>query len=244
MFKSVHHQRILLILQKLDADLLRRCRAYFGGGTLLALEGREYRESRDIDFICPFGTGYRELRQAVAQQEYQALFPDRDRLTFPRELQANQYGVRCLVEIESVPIKFEIVAEGRIDLDKPVQPDWSPVACLNQVDRIAEKLLANADRWNDDSVESRDLIDLAMLRLGGRWPSAAIAKAETAYPVQDALIKAIQRFQAKPDYRDRCYQSLQIRQPAQVMDGLDLLAIAFGLDKSDRTFQEQSEKSE
>jgi Nucleotidyl transferase AbiEii toxin, Type IV TA system len=239
MFKTEHHQRILQILQRLNSTTLKSCQAYFGGGTLLVLENGEYRESRDIDFICPFGAGYRNLRNLVAEQNHSALFRQTDRLTFPREIQANQYGIRTVVSIDNIPIKFEIVAEGRIALENPSYPQWSPVPCLSQNDRITEKLLANADRWNDDSVEARDLIDLAILRCANPFPVAALAKAEAAYPVQSSLQKAIQRFQSKPDYRDRCYRSLKIDCPRRMIDGLDLLAQDFGLGITDRTFQEQ-----
>jgi hypothetical protein len=44
------------------------------------------------------------------------------------------------------------------------------------VDRVAEKLLANGDRWADASTNSRDLIDLAMLKLNTEFPEVAIAK--------------------------------------------------------------------
>ena len=37
------------------------------------------------------------------------------------------------------------------------------VATLSRTDMFAEKLLANADRWNEKSVASRDIIDLAMM---------------------------------------------------------------------------------
>jgi hypothetical protein len=239
MFQTEHHQQILQILQRLNATILSTCKAYFGGGTLLVLDNGEYRESRDIDFICPFGEGYRNLRNLVAAQNHNALFTRTDRLTFPREIQANQYGIRTIVAFDDNPIKFEIVAEGRIALDPPSYPEWSPVPCLSQNDRIAEKLLANADRWNDDSVEARDLIDLAILRLASRFPEVAILKAEGAYAVQNDLKKAIQRFQSKPDYRDRCYRSLKIDRPQRMIDGLDLMAQDFGLGITDRTFQEQ-----
>jgi hypothetical protein len=38
------------------------------------------------------------------------------------------------------------------------------LSTLAPVDLAAEKLLANADRWADDAVFSRDVIDLAMHR--------------------------------------------------------------------------------
>lgn len=43
------------------------------------------------------------------------------------------------------------------------------------------KLLANSERWGDDGVFSRDLIDLAMMRPSLGLLRQAVAKAEQAY---------------------------------------------------------------
>ena len=53
---------------------------------------------------------------------------------------------------------------GQIILADSVQPDWSPIACLSVVDQVTQKLLENGDRWADASIDSRDLIDLAILK--------------------------------------------------------------------------------
>jgi hypothetical protein len=60
------------------------------------------------------------------------------------------------------------------------------------VDLAAEKLLANADRWADDAVFSRDLIDLAMQNGQSDPLRAACAKAEGAYGavIRRALVAA------------------------------------------------------
>ncbi|HEY9737360.1 MAG TPA: nucleotidyl transferase AbiEii/AbiGii toxin family protein [Trichocoleus sp.] len=234
-FTQDHHQRILTVLNAINAILLKRCEVYFGGGTLLALTHDEYRLSQDIDFLCASQLGYRQLRQAIFEQGHSALFTNTSQLSFPREIQADQYGIRFPVVCEEVSIKFEVVREGRIEFAAPERFDSLPVACLGRTDSTAEKLLANADRWPDTSVLSRDLIDLAVLRLPGPLPQAAFAKAEAAYLVVEPLKRAIANFQAKPDYRERCYQGLKVRSPKQVIDGLDLLASDFGLPTTERT---------
>ena len=62
-FELDHHNKILTILQSFNQDLLQESFAYFGGGTLIALEFEEYRWSKDVDFICPVSTsGYKQLR--------------------------------------------------------------------------------------------------------------------------------------------------------------------------------------
>ncbi len=240
-FSLEQHQKVRTILGKLRADFLRHCEAYFGGGTYLALKYNEYRLSKDIDFLCSSTEGYRSIRQQILEQGYGAIFTDQSGIELPREIQANQYGIRFPVLVEGTTIKFEIVSKGRIELDSPATPDWLPVACLSEMDCFAEKLLANADRWLDASVESRDLIDLAMLRLQSPIPDAAIVKAEAAYPVVEPLRRAISNFQAKPDYRERCYQSLRIQSPPLVMNGIDLLASDFDQPATDRTSIEYDE---
>jgi len=234
------HQKILVVLNHLNADFLQACGAYFGGGTLLALMFDEYRISQDIDFLCSSAIGYRQLRRAIFDRGYEALFLRRDQVYLPREIQTNQSGVRFPVVIDGYSINVEIVAAGRIELEQPETFDGLPVACLNSIDRVAEKLLANSDRWLDQSTASRDLIDLAVLRLQAPFPEQAIAKAEAAYPVIEPLQRSIVRFQANPDDRQHCYQLLQVRSPRQVSDGLDHLALDFSLPLTPRISQETS----
>ena len=131
--------------------------------------------------------------------------------------------------------------EGRIELGEADYPSWSPVPCLNQIDSFAEKLLANSDRWNDSSVESRDLIDLAIQRLSFPIPQAAIEKAQSAYPVIEPLKKAILFFQNHPNYRDKCFTALGISEPSKIIDGIDLMAADFNLKNTPRTFSESKE---
>ena len=227
MFSKPVHQQILRILQALNANLLRDCHAYFGGGTQLVLEFGEYRQSQDIDFLCPFGQGYTQLRRAIFDSGYDALFVERTGLQFPRDIRADQYGIRFPIQTEAYLIRFEIVAEGRIAFDLPQQLDWCPVACLSRIDAIAEKLLANSDRWADPSTFVRDLIDLAMLRVQSPFPTTAITKAEAAYPVIVPLQRALQHFQSYPDVRDRCFEHLQIQQSDLILEGLDRLTVEY-----------------
>lgn len=230
MLKQVQHQQILYILACLNREFLRDCGVYFGGGTLLALRYGEYRLSKDIDFLCSSAVGYRSLRKAIFEHQYQALFQTQYNLNFPREIQANQYGVRFPVEIEGQLIRMEIVSEGRIDLGEPEQLDWCPVVSLNPLDIVAEKLLANSDRWNDESVLSRDLIDLAMLRYQDAFSPEAIAKAEAAYPVLEPLQRSLAGFASRPAYRERCYQLLQVQAIAQIEAGLGYLRQELAID--------------
>jgi Nucleotidyl transferase AbiEii toxin, Type IV TA system len=244
MFEREFHQKVLNVLNQLKASFLLECGAYFGGGTLISLNHGEYRLSKDIDFICSTGTGYRLLRQKIAENQYNAIFNSQNNLKLPREIKADLYGIRFVIIVEETPIKFEIIMEGRIELSEPDYPSWSPVPCLNKVDSFAEKLLANSDRWNDSSVESRDLIDLAVQRLKSPIPKEAIEKAELAYPVIEPLKKAISFFQDRPNYRDKCFTALRIAEPSQIIDGIDLMAADFCLEKTARTFSECQQDGE
>jgi hypothetical protein len=86
------------------------------------------------------------------------------------------------------------------------------VLTLAPIDLAAEKLLANADRWNDDSVYSRDLIDLAMQRADRALLQAACAKAEGAYgnSVRRSLAKAVEALQKSHGRLEQCMRALSI----------------------------------
>ncbi len=243
-FQIRHHQLIYRILENFDREFLSECRAYFGGGTLLALDLGEYRISNDIDFICPIGTDYRKLRNAISDRSPRILLHPNSTLEIER-FTADQYGVRMSIIIDRIPIKTEIIAEARFDLDPPRQPSWSPVQCLSITDCFTSKLLANADRYADPSVHCRDLIDLAFLRNHQPIPPISIDKAEAAYRVIAPLTTALNQFQANADLRFRCYENLAIDPVfhAQLIDGIDLLAIDLGLAKTIRTIGESGDDS-
>ncbi|OEZ98712.1 hypothetical protein DUPY_28920 [Duganella phyllosphaerae] len=139
----------------------------------------EYRESVDVDFLCSSLDGYRALRNTISSASLG------DILALPvelvRDVRADRYGIRTFVRVGGIPIKFEIVSEGRIDIAGAIDPVLG-VPTLSREDMYAEKLLANADRFGDVSVASRDAIDLAMLiEHWGAVPDQAWAKARRAY---------------------------------------------------------------
>ena len=61
MFEREVHRRVAKMLEALDAQLLRECRAAFAGGTRLAMRLGEFRASRDLDLLVSDRNGYREL---------------------------------------------------------------------------------------------------------------------------------------------------------------------------------------
>jgi len=180
LFDREHHQRIAGLLTSLDKDLLLKNRCYFGGGTAIALRHGEYRESIDIDFLCSSVDGYREMRQAVDENDQGWLF--KRPVIIHRTVRVDQYGIRLLASLDEQPVKIEIVFEGRISLNDPaLENTIEGVWALSDEDLVATKLMANADRYADDAVMSRDLIDLAMMTPDGHLPLAATTKARTAY---------------------------------------------------------------
>jgi hypothetical protein len=208
MFDHPHHQKIHLILDSLDASIFNEVGAYFSGGTLITLLHNEYRWSKNVDFICPVGPGYRRLRELVGQNfnNPTTFFQKTDLLEIPRHMSADQYGVKFLVMADGEPIIFEIVAENRIQLEKYDEFEWTERPCLSVIDRFAEKLLANADRWNDESIQSRDLIDLAVMRRERKVSEQAIEKSEAAYPVIDPLTNALLKFRNSRKYRKKMFR--------------------------------------
>lgn len=98
-----------------------------------------------------------------------------------RDVKADQYGIRTLLGYRGLTIKFEIVREARIDLNGSLDEDLA-VPTLSPSNMFAEKLLANADRCVDPSVNYRDAFDTGMLIKGfGNIPETALAKVERAY---------------------------------------------------------------
>lgn len=137
----------------------------------------------DIDFLVCDVAGYRCLRQlATGSDGLRAFAREGAQLQQAREVRADQYGIRALVRVDDIEIKFEIVLEARIALEGPGAADHiGGIATLTPLDMAASKLLANSDRWADDSVFSRDLIDLAMMRPGKALLERAAGKARLAY---------------------------------------------------------------
>lgn len=221
MFDRPHHRRIATVLEALDAQKLADCECLFGGGTAIALAYGEFRESVDIDFLVSSLPSYRQLRQLLTGLEgINALVRPGQALVQTREVRADQYGLRTLVKVDGVQIKLEIILEGRITLDAPLEADKiCGLNALTTLDKATCKLLANSDRWRDDSVMSRDLIDLAMMQPKPKLLAAATAKAHAAYgdSITTDLMKAIDRLQEHPHRLDACMQAMHMTSVAKAV---------------------------
>ena len=218
MFERPLHQQIAQVLGALNGTVLKEHSCLFGGGTVIALRFGEYRESGDIDFLLSDLIHYRSLRQLLkgADGINAILLPGQPFLTQLRDIRADQYGIRTMLSVAGQPIKFEIVLEGRIELAAPTAKDLvCGISTLTVLDMVASKLLANSDRWADDGVFSRDLIDLAMMQPRLPLLRQAIAKAEAAYgpAIRVDLEKAIHLLQQRQGWLERCMQAMAITLP-------------------------------
>lgn len=211
LFSRSHHRNIADILGSLDAAVLESASCFFGGGTAIALTRGEFRESDDIDFVVSDISGYRELRSLLSGGN--SLDPiTRSPIVLARDVRGDQYGIRTVVSSPDALIKFEIVHEGRIDLD--------PVSCgqrvcgvltLSTTDMAASKLLANDDRWADSAYHCRDLIDLAMLNADSHELSKAVEKVNSPYPSAiHSLNRAIDHVFAEPGSLPKYMRALRM----------------------------------
>ena len=222
MFSRPHHQRIAHALQLLNAQLLLENKCVFGGGTLIALMFGEYRESVDIDFLVSDILCYRRLREIVTGSGSIAnIFKEDATQTIQfGDVRTDQYGIRTSILVAGQPIKFEIVLEGRIELELPNPSDViCGVSTLTKLDMATSKLLANSDRWGDDSVFNRDVIDLAMIPLSLPTLRRAVAKAETAYgkSILRDLNLAIERLESRQNWLEHCIDVLSIQATKAVL---------------------------
>ncbi len=220
-YSRARHNAVDQILARLNADFLARAKCFFGGGTRIVLELNEYRESADIDFLCSDREGYRALRSTIRPDSLGELA--RAPLALLREVRADQYGLRTVLQIDHEPIKFEIVHEARIDLSGALI-ERLHVPSLDRICCFAEKALANADRGLDESVASRDVIDIAyMIEAWGMQAFIeGVRRARDAYgkSAEASLRASAQKLLEKKTYFKRCVGSHAITDPNTLASGL------------------------
>ena len=222
-FRRPWHRLVWQVLESLNGDLLARARCWFGGGTRVAMELGEFRESVAVDFLCEDREGYRILRSTVTQSSLGDLASPA--LELMRDIRTDMYGIRTFLRVDGQPVKFEVIFEGRIPLSGEARSPF-PVEVLARSSCFAEKLLANADRGRDRSTNARDLIDLAFM--AAHWPEedlcTGVATARSAYGdvVQRELDAALSRLN-DADYRQRCLTALSVSDTDALGEGLRAL---------------------
>lgn len=224
-FKRPAHDEVVAALARLEATFLDASRCYFGGGTRIVLELGEYRESKDIDFLCADVAGYRALRETITESSLGAMA--KPSLKLARDVRGDQYGIRTVVQAATQKIKFEIVREARIVLEGVRMPRL-PVTCLTRKHCFAEKFLANADRGSDASTLSRDAVDLAFMIEG--WGSedaasgAQLARGAYGRAIGRELFKVVAKLRSDKAYRARVVEGLAIADTRTLSAGLEGLA--------------------
>ncbi len=181
MFHRPHHQRILQVLQKFNPTYLSDHSILFGGGTRIALEIEEYRESIDIDFFCANPKAYRAVRENVGDKNLGALLKPGETILFARDIRSDRDAVRAFIEVpDSKPIKLEFVHFDYYDLRVDQRHELFPVPFIDRESCFLTKLLANADRYNDG--ERKDIFDLCMMhQYWGSIPERAWNQADEKY---------------------------------------------------------------
>ena len=123
-FRRPWHRLVWHVLESLNSDLLARARCWFGGGTRVAMELGEFRESVDVDFLREDREGYRILRSTVTRSPLGNLASRP--LELLRDVRADMYGIRTFLRVDGQPVKFEVIFEGRIPLSgrRGVRSPW------------------------------------------------------------------------------------------------------------------------
>lgn len=231
-FRKPHHRAVAAILSTMNVPFLERARCFFGGGTCVALLLDEFRESRDIDFLCSSRDGFRQLRETVTEDSLGRIL--RRKVPLAREVRADRDGIRTFIAAGDMRIKFEIVLEARIDL-KSAPERFLGVPVLDLECLSAEKFLANADRGLDESAKSRDVIDLAFLAAhhGVKTLGPGLRLAETAYgsAIRRYLDLVLAKFTADSRFASACARSLGIEDLGTLRKGLTKLRSLSGKGK-------------
>jgi hypothetical protein len=223
-FRRPYHRSVARLLGAFDAGFLERAGCYFGGGTQIALALAEFRESRDIDFLCSRRDGFRLLREAVDEHSLGALLSKP--VALAREVRADRDGIRTFLCEGEARVKLEIVFEARIEVSGALDRRLG-VPALGLDAMVAEKFLANADRGLDESSASRDMIDLAFLAAARGAPALepGYRLAETAYgrAVARYTRLVLDKFAAQRRYAAQCARALGVDDTAKLRKGLGLL---------------------
>lgn len=204
----------------MNSDILDHHNCLFGGGTAIALCENEFRESLDIDFLISDLNSYQRLREKIKSEGIQGLARHGMTLETVSDIRVDQYGIRTMLKVSDTEVKFEVVYEARIALEAPPPSHRiCGVSVLTRLDLASTKLLANSDRWSDDSVFNRDLIDLAMLKPSKNQLSSAIEKSEKAYgeSIKKDLAKAIRTLAERNGRLEKCMEALKIEIPRAVL---------------------------
>jgi hypothetical protein len=158
MYQRAHHNIIHRLLTQFNSDFLEENNILFGGGTRIALELGEYRESIDIDFLCPDTASYRAVRKQITSNNLGDIIAGN--VTLAREVMPNRYAVRTVLELDGTRVKLEFVSFDDYKIHS-MEDSPFPVPCIDRDSCYITKLLAHADRHAEPI--RKDFIDLLMM---------------------------------------------------------------------------------
>ncbi|NOI30540.1 nucleotidyl transferase AbiEii/AbiGii toxin family protein [Vibrio coralliilyticus] len=199
-----HHKIIESALNNFDADFFCANNIIFGGGTRIALELDEYRESIDIDFLCPNKDSYRAVRGTVDNIQLNELV--NIEFEYAREIRSDRDAVRTVIKHADTYIKLEFVSFADYDLAFDFDKDRFPVPFLDKQSCFYTKLLANSDRKLQEPY--KDIFDiLAMYAAWGKIPEQAIESAEEYYSRRAIIPDLIRALQDIVDNEDKYFRA-------------------------------------
>ena len=209
-FVRLHHQCIVRALKNFNIEFMVANNILFGGGTRIALEINEFRESVDIDFICIDVIAYREVREQVTNCSLGNLAVED--FYYPREIRVDRDAVRCFIQLGQTVIKLEIVRFVDYRLQAQESRPFS-VPMLDRSSCFITKLLANVDCYRD--MPYKDIFDiLAMVDAWGNIPELAWLEAKRIYGKQvvlQGLMTALNKIMADTNkYYEIAINSLNI----------------------------------
>jgi hypothetical protein len=205
-----HHKVIGSALKNFNADFFCENNIVFGGGTRIALELDEYRESIDIDFLCPNRESYKAIRNQVTNRTFGlAVITD---FKYQRDIKFDRYGIRTIIQVDGSNIQLEFVNCDQYDLELEVNLDLFPIPFLSRNSCFYTKLLANADRALNPP--HKDIFDiLAMYKEWGSIPESAISSAEKHYgdDIKNKLIIALENMIGDPKKYEEYAKAIKMK---------------------------------
>ena len=209
-FNHKHHQVIESALENFNADFFCANGILFGGGTRIALEINEFRESIDIDFLCPTRESYKAVREQVNSISLGSLV-HKD-FVYEREIRADRDGVRMWIIHDSRKIKVEFVSFNEYNLSIDQTNPFS-VPCISRTSCFVTKLLANTDR--SLAYPYKDIFDiLAMVKSWGPIPEEAMDIANDFYgrKVKEELIGSLEHILQNPDKHHQAAKEMLMKE--------------------------------
>ena len=128
-YSRTHHKVIASALQQFNTGYFFENNIIFGGGTRIALELDEFRESVDIDFLCPNKIAYRAVREQVTNNTLGELV--KKDFDYRHEIRADRDAVRTVIKHQNTTIKLEFVSFDDYDLGYEANLAKFPVPVLS-----------------------------------------------------------------------------------------------------------------